>query len=193
MAKASGNTRTVQPISGTRTQNYQVYKNEMAMSDVDASQSYFSKSKGGYVIGMQGRKFDASEFEAAKAMANDGHIVVLTPEGGVKFRNGKTKKGNYVYADGLVNGNTYEQQTKKPTQYDSKSLAKSIDGALKHAYDKRAQIPLIYDKYGSYHREHIEAGLLRFETMNKFRFKAILVVDKSGNVWEHQHNKKRVT
>ena len=189
MAKGSGGTRIVTPTLNTRAYNYSVYRRELHLSDVDPDQSYFSHKKGGYVIAMKGRKYDAAEAEAARAMADDGLIVTLTPEGGVKFRTGKTKKGDYVYADGLVNGFSYEQQTKKPTKTDSESLVKSVDQALKHAYRKQAQVPLIYDRFGSFHRNHIEEGLKRFEQMSRYRFKAILVVDKHGKVWEHQHNK----
>lgn len=197
MAKASGNTRTVRPTSGTRTQNYQVYKNEIAMSDVDALQSYFAKKSGGYVIAMkQGKdkngktkKRSDEEIEAARAMANDGLIVVMTPEGGVKFRSGKSKKGDYVYCDGLINGSSYEQKTPAPQSSVEKNLVNSVDNALQHARDKNARIPLIYDRYGRFHKENIEDGLTQFEENSSYRFKAILVVDKHGNVWEHQHNK----
>lgn len=192
MAKASGNTRTVRPTSETRTQNYQVYKNEIAMSDVDASQSYFSIKSGGYVIAMKEEKKkqrSAEEKEVAEAMADAGFIVVLTPEGGVKFRSGKTKKGDYVYADGLINGNSYEQKTPAPQSSEETNLINSVDNAIQHARDKNAQIPLIYDRYGRFHKEHIEAGLKQFEANSSYKFKAILVVDKYGNVWEHQHNK----
>lgn len=192
MAKASGGTRLIRPTSGTRTQNYQIFKNEMGMSDIDKSQSYFSKNKGGYVIGMKGRKFDKAEFEVAKAMADDGLVVVLTPEGGVKFRNGKSKRkeGDFVYADGLINGATYEQQTKNPQKNTYENLVNAIDGALQHARDKNAKIPVIYDRYGKFHREHIEAGLRKFEEyFPKHKFKAVLVVDKNQKVYEHHHNK----
>lgn len=194
MAKASGNTRTVRPTSGTRTQNYQIYKNEIAMSDVDASQSYFSIKSGGYVIAMKEEKKkqrSAEEKEVAEAMADAGFIVVLTPEGGVKFRSGKSKKkvGDYVYCDGLVNGHTYEQATKKPQSTERQNLINAVDNAIQHAQDKNAQIPLIYDRYGRFHKEHIEAGLKQFEENSSYRFKALLVVDQYGNVWEHQHNK----
>lgn len=188
MAKSSGGTRMVRPTSNTRTQNYQVYRNDLKSPDVNAAESYFSKAKGGYVIAMNGSKHSSEEHDAARAMADDGLIVTLTPEGGVQFRTGKNKDGGYTYADGLVKGWTYEQATKHPKKLDAQSLAKSVDGALKHAYDKRAQIPLIYDKYGVFHRQNIEDGLKRFEERNKYRFKAILVVDQKGNVWEHRHN-----
>lgn len=189
MAKASGGTRTVRPTSNMRAQNYLTFKREINLPDVDASQSYFSKKKGGYVIGMAGRKQDDSEFEAAKAMADNGLLVVLTPEGGVKFRTGKSRKGGYTYADGLVNGYAYEQKTANPQGELHQRLVNSIDNALQHARDKSAKIPLIYDRFGKFHREHIEEGLKQFENNASYRFKAILVVDKNGKIYEHQHNK----
>lgn len=189
MAKASGGTRYVRPTSHTRTENYLVYKRELSLPDIDPSQSYFSKKKGGCVLAMKGRKYDPSEAEAAKAMADDGLLVVLTPEGDVKFRTGKSKKGGYTYADGLVNGYTYEQKTVNPQGDSNKRLVNSIDSALQHARDKSAKIPLIYDRHGKFHREHIEAGLHQFESNSSYRFNAILVVDRNGKVYEHLHNK----
>lgn len=190
MPKASGNTRTIRPTSGPRTQNYLVFKYETAMSDIDASKSYFSKKSGGYVLTMTGSTHSDDEIAVAKAMANDGLLVVLTPEGGVKFRSGKSKKKeeDYVYADGLVNGYTYEQQTKNPQLGTKQNLTNAIDSALQHARNKNAQIPLIYDKNGKFHRDDIENGLKQFEENASYRFKAVLVVDKNGNVWEHQHH-----
>lgn len=172
----------------TRDKAYGEYKSKLASGDYDIGRSRFFEGKNGMMLVHKGRKDDPDESAVAEAMAKDGLIVELTPEGGVKFSTGKNAKGNPVYADGLVNGYSYEQATKKPSKFDSESLSKSVDKALKHAYDKRAQIPLIYDKYGSYHRENIEDGLSRFEKMNQYRFKAILVVDKYGNIWVHQHN-----
>lgn len=192
MAKVSGNTRTIHPTSGTRTQNYQVYKNEIAMSDVDASQSYFSKKSGGYVIAMnedKRKQRSPEELEVAHAMANAGYAVILTPDGGVKFRSGKSKKGDYVYCDGLINGYSYEQKTPAPQSSTERNLLNSVDNAIQHARDKNAQMPLIYDRYGRFHKEHIEAGLKQFEDNSSYRFKAILVVDQYGNIYEHQHNK----
>lgn len=189
MAKGSGGTRVVRPSSGTRTQNYQVYKNDLNSPDVNAAESYFSRAKGGYVIAMNGSTHSQEEHEAAKAMADDGLIVTLTPEGGVQFRTGKSKKEGYTYADGLVKGWTYEQQTKNPSKDTFESLRNSVDNALQHARNKNAQIPLIYDRYGRFHREHIEAGLRQFENNSSYRFQAILVVDSNGKVYEHIHNK----
>ena len=119
----------------------------------------------------------------AKAMANDGLSVKITPEGKVEFSTGEWG-GNPVYADGLVNGHTYEQATKTPTSRSDDALRNAADQAIKHAYDKGAKVALMYDKAGSFHREHIEAGLRKFEMHNKsWRFKAILVVDQHGNLW----------
>ncbi|MBD5289783.1 MAG: hypothetical protein HDS26_03765 [Bacteroides sp.] len=190
MAKHSGQTRTIRPSSNTKEANYANFEYDIKNSpDIDPEKSYFSHASGGFLLTMTGCQHDAAEYEAAKAMADDGLLVVLTPEGGVKFRTGKRPQGGFTYADGLVNGLSYEQQTKKPAKTDNDSLIKAVDQALKHAKEKQAQVPLIYDRYGSFHREHIEDGLKRFEERSRYRFKAILVVDKHGNVWEHGHNK----
>ena len=189
MPKASGNTRVVRPTSKTRTQSYKDYIDGISSGLYDVELSKFYKTKGGFLLVSKERKYDDNEYKAAEAMAKDGLIVKLTPEGKIEFSTGRTNNGDPVYADGLVNGYSYEQQTKNPLNSDKESLEKSVDGAIKHAYDKRAEIPLIYDRYARFHRDDIEAGLKRFEERNQYRFKAILVVDKHGNVWEHRHNK----
>lgn len=194
MAKASGGTRAAKPTKLSVSKSRSIYKYEISMPDIEGKRSYFSEKSGGYMLFMKGRKFDTFEDETARAMADAGFFVVLTPEGGVKFRTAKSKKkeGDYVYSDGLVQGFTYEQQTKKPINKNFQNLVNSVDNALQHAKNKGAQIPLIYDKYASYHREHIEAGIEQFENNCSYRFKAILVVDSKKNVWQHIHNKKRV-
>lgn len=181
MAKSSGGTRVILPSN-----SHEVLDPNWKF---DESLSYFNSESGGSVLIHQGRTPDADEYDVAKAMANDGHSIRITPEGKIEFSTGKTNKGDHVYADGVVSGYTYEQATKKPERQDPEALAKAVDRALKHAYDKRAQVPLIYDKFGMFHRHDIEAGLARFESRNSYRFKAILVADQHLKIWEHVHNK----
>lgn len=188
MAKASGSTRTITSGVTSVAAAHSEYVKEMGSGRYDVSQSYFSEESGGSVLVYKGRTPDVDEMFAAKAMANDGLTVKITPEGKIEFSTGEWG-GNPVYADGLVNGHTYEQATKTPTSRSDDALRNAADQAIKHAYDKGAKVALIYDKAGSFHREHIEAGLRKFEMHNKsWRFKAILVVDQHGNLWEHQHN-----
>lgn len=189
MAKASGSTRTITSGVTSVAAAHSEYVKEMGSGRYDLSQSYFSEESGGSVLVYKGRTPDADEMFAAKAMANDGLTVKITPEGKIEFSSGLNPKDNPVYADGLVNGFTYEQSSKNPTPPDIETRTKAADRALKHAYDKRASIPLIYDKFGKFHRSDIEAGIKRFEDkMKSHRFKTILVVDRRGNVWEHRHN-----
>ena len=68
----------------------------------------FTAESGGSVLVYKGRTPDADEMFTAKAMANDGLSVKITPEGKVEFSTGINPKGNPVYADGLVDGFTYE-------------------------------------------------------------------------------------
>lgn len=190
MAKTYGTTRIFQPSIRSRTSAYKEFKEKLGSGNYDESCSYYSKKSGGYLLVIGQQKRDIAEIEAARAMANDGLLVIMTPEGGIEFRTGKSRKGGFTYADGIVNGFTYEQKTPNPGSNNDAKLANSVDNALQHAQDKSCQIPLIYDRYGKFHREHIEKGLAQYESCSNYRFKAILVIDRNGNVWEHRHNKK---
>ena len=69
------------------------------------------------------------------------------------------------------------------------SLRKAVNKALEHAKKKEADIAVIYDKHRTYNRSEIEAGIKRYEGLNKYRFKKIIVIGSSGNVHVHTHNK----
>ncbi len=86
-------------------------------------------------------------------------------------------------------GNVFELKSPSPKQSKSEALDNSIKKALNHARKKGADIAVVYDKNGLYHRDNIERGLLDYEGKDQYRFMAILVLDKNGNVWEHTHNK----
>ena len=57
-----------------------------------------------------------------------------------------------------------------------------------HQDDFKVDVAVIYDKHHSYHAKHIEAGIAQFELYGIFRYKRIIVISKSGNVYEHFHN-----
>ena len=49
---------------------------------------------------------------------------------------------------------------------------------------------LIYDRYGKMHRNDIENGMSKYKKYDKTnKIKAVLVVDKNGNLYEHQFDK----
>lgn len=186
--KPTGGTRIVNPTKATKDHNRCAILHESSMSDVDAKESYFSEKSGGYLIAMNGHKFKDEEREAMKAMADAGFIVVATPEKGDVWISTRTKDGNPKYSDGLLMGNVFEQKTPKPKGVTQDELNQSVKKALGHALEKKAKIAVIYDKYESYHRHNIEAGMNEFERHNDYRFKAILVVDSKGKIHEHIHN-----
>ena len=65
---------------------------------------------------------------------------------------------------------------------------KSKKAERNHQDDFKVDVAVIYDKHHSYHAKHIEAGIVQFELYGKFRYKRIIVISKSGNVYEHFHN-----
>lgn len=167
------------------------YLGEMSSGKYDFDKSFFNDKNGGFLLVHKGRKPSASdveEMEVARAMAQDGLPVTMTPEGKIEFSTGFTSHKNPVYADGLVAGYSYEQATKNPQSHDPESLTKAVDQAIKHAYDKRAQIAVIYDRYGNFHQNDIDAGIRRFESRNSHRFECIITVNKRKEVHYWYHN-----
>lgn len=85
-------------------------------------------------------------------------------------------------------GNVFELKSPMPSETYQAALDNSIKKALNHAKAKGANVAVIYDRSGIYHRDNVERGLTNFESKSVYRFNAILVIDENGNVWEHQHN-----
>lgn len=111
------------------------------------------------------------EIEAGRYMAKSGYNVTLKDETGMA----KTPDG-YVYSF------SFEQRT--PNTDGARSVMKSLE----HAKKKSSDVAVIYDKYNKYNRNTIEKGLSVYEQYNKYRFKRIIVISKSGSVYEHSHN-----
>ena len=113
----------------------------------------------------------SDEIEAGRHMAEAGYYVTL-----------KDETGYVKTPDGYVFSFTYEQKTP------AKGGA-SFKKAIEHASDKRAEVAVIYDKNSIYHRQDVENGIKQYEYHKSYRFKRIIVISKSGNVYEHSHNK----
>lgn len=190
MAKGSGGTRVVRPTSGSVNYNRGVFDYEASMPDIVSVQSYFSEKSGGYLLQMKNHSFDAVEHEAMRHLADAGFAIVATPEGGRSFISKVKDDNSAMYPDGLIMGNVFELKSPNPSENTQKALDNSIKKSLNHARSKEANVAVIYDKNGAYHRDHIERGLSNYESKSDYRFKAILVIDKNGNVYEHIHNKK---
>lgn len=113
------------------------------------------------------------EIEAGRHMAEAGYHVTL-----------KDETGDVKTPDGHVFSFTYEQRT--PTKAGG---AHSVVKSIEHAKKKTADVAVIYDKHHVYNRTVIEQGIELYERHNKYRFKRVIIISKSGNVYEHSHKK----
>lgn len=122
-------------------------------------------------------------------MADAGIMVTLTPENDIAYASTFDPKGNPKYTDGKLSVHTYEQRT--PNKLNNRGADHTINSALRHAASKNADIAVIYDKSGLFHRGDINNGIKRYESYanNKHRFKAIIVVNQRGEVYEWNHSK----
>ena len=198
MSKASGNTRLLTPKQRQIDKARNEYNQIVSSSLVDASLSYFSEQTGAHAIFMKGHNHtdkiaDAeAELEVARAIADNGINVTLTPEGGkytmyatnVKINKDGLKK--YKFAEGLMATYTYEQKT--PTEINS-SAESSVRLAINHANDKHAQIALIYDKHSLFHTKDIENGMKLYQSRHKAwktkGVKAVVVISSKKILYEH--------
>ena len=199
MSKASGSTKLLTPKQRQIDKARNEYNQIVSSSLVDASLSYFSEQTGAHAIFMKGhnhtdKSADAeAELEVARAIADNGINITLTPEGdkytmyatNVKINKDGTKK--YKFSEGIMATYTFEQKT--PTEITT-SAANSVRLAINHANDKHAQIALIYDKHSLFHKEDIEAGMKLYQSKHKVwktkGVKAVVVINSKKKLYEHQ-------
>jgi len=170
MAKDYGGDRMVEQYA----QPYADVKKKV--EDMKASGKYDTvemTSNGGiYAVEKGKARHKPEEKEAAKHMAKAGYQVTL-----------KDETGQVRTPDGKVFSFTFEQRT--PNTGGARTVLK----AMEHARRKPADVVVIYDKHSVYHRDVIEHGISLYEQhISNYRFKRIIVISKSGNVYEHSHN-----
>lgn len=170
MGKDYGADRTIKPGSA----EYMARETEVKAMEKSGLYSTveMSKTGGGYMAIEEGTRHKPEEIEAAKHMADAGYKVVLKNETGV-----------VVTPDGYLYSYSYEQRT--PVKG-----GRSFMKALEHAKKKGADVAVIYDKNQVYHAVDVEKGIRSYESYasNRHRFKRIIVISKSGKVYEHFHN-----
>ena len=171
MAKVSGGTRILK--SGSKE-----YKNrEKEVADMLASGKYssvtMSEKGGGYVaIEKSSAKHKVEEIEAANILANKGYKVIL-----------KDEVSDIKTPDGYLFKASFEQRTPQKDGF------RNVNKNLEHAKFKNAEISVIYDKYNKYNRKDIDEGIKYYESVNKYRFKEIIVITQDERVHKHKHNK----
>lgn len=170
MAKDSGADRMVekyaQPFDEVRKQ----------VEEMKASGKYstveMTNNGGIYAVEKGKARHKLEEIEAGRHMAKAGYHVTL-----------KDETGHVKTPDGKVFSFTFEQKT--PDVGGARSVLK----AMEHARSKQSDVVVIYDKHSVYHRNIIDRGISLYEQyIHNYRFKRIIVVSKSGNVYEHSHN-----
>lgn len=186
--KDYGVDRTVE--SGSMEYNARMAEAQAMLASGLYSSVEMCKDGGGYVAIEKGKaKHKKEEIEAAHHMADAGYKVVL-----------KDETGQTTTPDGYVFNYSFEQRTPNPKgdrplrrEIGVQSVKKALDhGAEKARKGANIDVAVIYDKYHSYDRNVVEAGIRRYEQYNNrnrmFRFKRIIVISKSGKVYEHYHN-----
>lgn len=185
--KVSGGTRLVKPSTQSRVQSVSDFNNAMKSGDYDIDLSYLPPIGNGTMLYQRGHNFHIEEVEVGRALANKGYKIILTPEGIEAYATAFTKDGRPKYSEGKISGILYDQKT---VESNVTNFINNVDNAIKHAHDKGSEIALIYDRYGKMHRNDIENGMSKYKKYDKTnKIKAVLVVDKNGNLYEHQFDK----
>lgn len=169
MAKDYGADRMVEKYA----QPFDAVKKQVEEMKASGKYSTVEMTNNGGIFAIENGKarHKLEEIEAGRHMAKSGYHVTLKDETGYT----KTPDG-YVYSF------SFEQRT--PNTDGARSVMKSLE----HAKTKSSDVAVIYDKYHKYNRNTIEKGLSVYEQYNKYRLKRIIVISKSGNVYEHSHN-----
>lgn len=186
MAKTSGGVRIVGKYNNSASANKAEYLAKLRTGMYDEQYCSISEKSGAYVLFMRGHNFSQDEIDVAKALADEGINMILTPEG-AQYKVYATNKKKLKFSEGYANLHSYEQKTPQNIQ----STESSIKKALHHTNDKHAEICVIYDKYSLFHRDDIDSGMKAYqEHTNKWeKIKAVLVVDSKFNVYEHYFEK----
>lgn len=198
MAKTSGGTRGIGgPIEDTELKRndkskdvtYSEYVTSLASGGYVEKHSYYSDKTGACVLFMRKHNYKIEEDEVARALADNGFMVVMTPEGVEMYATRKVTKDGKVklkYSEGTISKLTYEQSTITDVNVKrERTTAKAIE----HAKEKGADISVIYDRKGLLHRKDIQNGIKEYEShvTNLYRAKVIIVVDKDKKLhfWKH--------
>ena len=169
MAKTSGGVRKYSKGSST------YLKRQAEAETMRRSGKYSSVEMGkggGYVaVEKSSAKHKPEELEAARILANKGYKVMLKDESGGK-----------ITPDGFIFKASFEQRTPQAGSY------KNFVKGLEHAKKKVASVAVMYDKYGVHTRSSVKKGLSRYEYLNKYRFKEVIVISKDGRIHRHKHD-----
>lgn len=192
MGKPTGANRLLQPYKGTPQSNASLFNTAIGLSQFDRQLSFIVPETGAFVLYGAGHNYHAEEIEIARGFAQNGINVILTSEQNMMLArqwvyNQKQKTLTPRFAEGTANGIIYEQKT---TNFNTTNFIGNVINAINHANAAKADIAVIYDRYGVLHSHQIEAGMDKFqETHSHPKIKAVVVFDKNLNMYEHHWNK----
>ena len=107
----------------------------------------------------------------------------LTSEGIEAFATAYKPGGVPKYADGEAALFTFEQKT---IEKSASNIENNYRRGIEHAVEKGAEIALIFDRYGLGHREQVERAMMNYDVPKWGKLpKAVIVISKEGNVYEH--------
>lgn len=174
MVKLSGGSRAL--TGGSREYSRREAEYNQLMNSGQYSSGYFSQKGGGYfVIENSSAVHKQEEIEAARYMADRGYCLTLTDEAG---------HGDKVKSpDGKIFTASFEQRT--PTG----DSAQNFNKCLEHAKSKRADVAIVFMKNSGHTKASVEVGIKKYEALNSYRFKQIIVITKDGRIHKHRHNK----
>lgn len=189
--KSVGGLRAISTVTeGGMAQNAAEFRAALASGKYDIDKSFMTDS-GAYVLFEKGHEYHIEEIEAAQAMANHGINVIMENEGDPSRATAIDANNNFKFSEGVLSIEklSYEQSTRESL---TTTAERSVKKALEHAKSKGSSVAVIYDRGGVFHRGDIQAGIKKYESFrtNSHRFKAILVIDQHGNVYEWGHTKK---
>lgn len=189
--KSVGGLRAISTVQeGNLAQNAADFRAALATGKYDIDKSYLDES-GAYVLFEKGHTYHIEEIEAAQAMARHGINVIMENEGDPSRATAIDVNNNYKFSEGVLSIErlSYEQSTRENL---TTTAERSVKKALEHAKTKGSSVAVIYDRGGVLHRNDIQSGITKYESFknNSHRFKAILVIDQHGNVYEWHHTKK---
>lgn len=192
MAKPENSRWLIRPYKGTPETNVALFRLAVELQQFDKQLSFLDPTSGAYVLYGKGHNYHEEELDIAKGFAKYGVNVVLTSEQNMMLArrwvyNKKDHSINPRFAEGTANGIVYEQKT---TNFTVSNFVGNVIRSINHATDAKADIAVIYDRYGKLHSTDIEKGMDEYlKTHSNPKMKAVVVFDKDLNIYEHHWNK----
>lgn len=181
MAKGSGSLLKRIPVS-TQTL-YDIFYTLLYSGNYDVAKSFVNEQSGAFYLQAKEREPDENEKIAAMYFVERGISITITPEGDMRYATALKPNGTPKFSDGLATIYTYEQKT---IEKSAEKIVNNYKKGIQHAVEKRAEIALIFDRYGKGHREQVEQAMQEYILPSWGKLpKRVIVMNKDGDFFEH--------